>query len=356
MNSLLKDKQTIHKILIVKTSAIGDVTHTLPALHCLRQNFPAAKIDWLVEEAASDLIKAHPDLDRVLVSRRKSWWRRLKMGPYRFRVIKEIWQFVQKLRACKYDLLVDFQGLLKSSIFIVLARSHRKIGFGRGMAHAEFSYLFLTERVPAVSMDLHAVDREFGLLRDAGISCAGVTFQYPCSDLDPDWWLAQGLDLSIPFVAINPITTWPTKAWGGDKFADLADWLLGQGLVVVFTGSAEDVPLIQQITDQMAEDGAVNLAGKTTLPVLASLYKKAKLVIATDTGPMHIASMVACPVVALFGPTAPWRTGPYNYLDLVVRLDLPCSPCFQRQCDAPKCLTALPVALVTQRIAKVLRL
>ena len=130
-------------ILIVKTSAIGDVTHTLPALNALRKHYPEAHSPWLVEEAAADIIKGHRALDRILISRRKYWVMEMRGGFARFlKAWREVWVFILALRDTRYDLLLDFQGLLKSGVLVWLADADRKIGFGRGMEHAECSYYF----------------------------------------------------------------------------------------------------------------------------------------------------------------------------------------------------------------------
>lgn len=336
-------------ILIVKTSAIGDVTHTLPALHALRAQYPDARITWLVEEAAADLIIGHRALDRVLVSRRKSWVRRLKKGPQRFAAFKEMVAFIRELRDTEYDLLIDFQGLLKSGLLVGLARARRKVGFGKGMEHAECSYIFLNERIPAVSMDIHAVDRELMLLKAIGIECREVVFDLPIGEevrrAVADQLARHGVDAARPLVAVNPRATWPTKLWDNSKFAQLADQLLEQGWAVVFTGSSSDRAAIETIFSLM-RNRAANLAGITTLKGLAALYERCRLVISTDTGPMHIAAAVDTPVIALFGPTAPWRTGPYGKKHAVVRLDKDCSPCFKKHCETIACMKEISVEQV----------
>ena len=109
------------KILIVKLSAIGDVIHTLPALNAIRDHYPQAHITWLIEEVAADLVVGHRALDRVLVSRRKSWIRRL-WGPQRRQALKEIRRFLKDLRDTQYDIIIDFHALLKSGLLVGAAR------------------------------------------------------------------------------------------------------------------------------------------------------------------------------------------------------------------------------------------
>lgn len=342
-------------ILILKTSAIGDVTHTLPALHSLRRAYPKAKITWLVEEAAADLLRGHRDLDRLLVSGRKRWAKGLA-GPGFFRAAGELRRFIAELRDTRYDLLIDFQGLLKSSIWVALARATRKVGFGRGMEHAEGSWLFLNERVPAVDMNIHALDRELLLLKAIGVETGEVVFDLPITAghrIKAEALLTRHhLDRNRPLVAINPQATWPTKLWFEERFAELAERLQEAGCAVVFTGSLADRLAIERIVTAMAHP-AVNLAGETNLLELASLYAMSRVVVSTDTGPMHIATAAGAPVVALFGATAPWRTGPWGKKHLVLRAEHDCSPCFKKHCDRERqCLASISVDTVLAAVRK----
>jgi lipopolysaccharide heptosyltransferase I len=348
--------QPVH-ILIVKTSAIGDVIHTLPALHSLRRHYPEARIDWLIEEAAADIIAGHPALDRLLLSKRKRWVQALRRGPNRLQAWRELWAFIRELRATRYDLLIDFQGLLKSGMLVAASRAARKVGFGRGMEHAECSYIFLNEKVPAVDMNIHAVRRGLMLLEGIGIKTDEVVFDLP---LGPEHFRqvesllrARGIADPSMVVPINPVATWPTKLWDNAGFAQVADWVAGQGRQVVFTGGKGDRPVIDAIIARMHQP-AVSLAGETTLKTLAALYRSARLVISTDTGPMHLAAAVGTPVVAVFGSTAPWRTGPYGEGHQVVRLDLPCSPCLKRECDHRRCMNDLAPELVINALQRLL--
>jgi lipopolysaccharide heptosyltransferase I len=351
----------MNNILIVKTSAIGDVTHTLPALNALRHCYPEARITWLVEEAAAGLLVGHPALDRLLVSRRKHWARELRRGPRRaLTALREAWRFLGQLRETRYDLLLDFQGLLKSGVLVALARAERKVGFGRGMAHAEGSWIFLNERLPAVDMNIHALDRELLLLKGIGVEAPAVEFALPITAAHRqkvEGLLAEaGVDPSRPLLAINPQATWPTKLWFPERFAELADRLAARGWAVVFTGSPGDREEIERIIGAM-QARAANLAGATTLLELAALYEMAGVVVSTDTGPMHIAAATGTPVVAIFGATAPWRTGPWGEQHRVVRVEMECSPCLKKHCPTEReCMRWISVAMVAAAVEDKLRI
>ena len=139
---------------------------------------------------------------------------------------------------------------------------------------------------------------------------------------------------------------WETKLWEPNKLANLADKLHKElSCHIVFTGSRDDQRVIDEILEKM-EKRPFNLVGETRLKELAYLYSKCRLLICTDTGPMHMAAAMGCPVVALFGPTAPLRTGPYGQGHRIIREDMECSPCFKKKCSHLTCMKDITVASV----------
>jgi heptosyltransferase-1 len=334
------------EILIVKMSAIGDVIHTLPALNAIRKQFPDARITWLVEEAAADIVLGHKALDRVIVSKRKQWIKELfslKCGH----AIKNIRNFLKELRNTKYDMIIDFQTLFKSGIMVMLAKGKRKIGFNKGMDHAESSHIFYNERIRPVSMEIHALERGLLLLKSLNIPCKKIEYDLPVTNkekLNVDNLLRQkDIDPEKPIICINPQATWETKLWDSKKFADLSDRLKKKyHAQIVFTGGKSDQEAVNDIVSMMKLPG-INLAGLTTLKTLAALYEKAALIVTTDTGPMHLAAAMGTKVVAIFGSTAPWRTGPYGSNNFIVRSDIYCSPCFKRECSTKECMENINV-------------
>ena len=341
------------KILIVKLSAIGDVVHTLPALNALRRQYPNAHITWLVEKAAADMVIGHRALDRVLVSQRKQWQKEIGRGMV-LNSARQALSLIRALRDTRYDMILDFQAALKGAILIALARGERKIGFGPGMEHQEHSYWFLNEKIPAVSMDVHALERNLMLLEAIGIPSPEIAYHIPIDEKSrqkADELITSGRCHSkqVP-IAINPVAQWETKLWIPDRFSALADRLAREHRACVFfTGGKADRGMIDTIISNM-QTPAINLAGTTSLIELAALYRRMALVISTDTGPMHIAAAMDAPVVALFGPTAEWRTGPYGKMHRVAAPDLPCRPCFKRTCDHCRCMQSISVDDVMQHV------
>jgi heptosyltransferase I len=321
-------------ILIVKLSAIGDVIHTLPSLAAIRHFYPDAHITWVVEEAAAEIVKNHPYLNEVMVSRRKSWIKNFKDGQLR-RPFREIKLFLKQLRQRPYDLVIDFHGLLKSSVIVYFSRGRRKLGYD---SLQELSGLFVDEKI-SEDMNKHAVDRYLDFPRYLGAAADEAEFIIPRNH-EAETTVQKLLDKhnlkDNNFIAINPIAYWETKLWDDDNFARLADLIKNKlKMDVVFTGSEKES--IEKITSGMATEG-INLGGRTSLSELAYLYKKARYVITTDSGPMHLAAAVGTPVIALFGPTDPARTGPYGEGHTIIQSELPCSPCFLKKCRTKKCM------------------
>jgi 3-deoxy-D-manno-octulosonic-acid transferase/heptosyltransferase-1 len=371
------------EILIIKLSAIGDVVHTLPSLTALHQHFPEANISWLVEEEAGALLTHHPYLKRVIVLKRKRWLKNLKHVSLWYATAQDVVSFIKELRSTNYDLIIDFQGLLKSGVLVLLSRGRRKAGYDKTR---ELSYCFLNERIPPDSMDNHAVERNSNLVKALGASLSGAPGDGASSSQTPHcvwqnenttvmkqplhyghhghdgctiviteeekknvtcFLRDQQLSLDKRLVIVHAQARWDTKRWAPRKIAELSDRLIeGYGAHIIFTGGKDDTPASEEIVTLMRHT-AVNASGKTTLKELAYLLKHAKLMITTDSGPMHIAAAMGTPVVALFGPTAPWRTGPYTDNALIVSTHLPCSPCFKRKCDREKtCMQEISVAAV----------
>jgi heptosyltransferase I len=332
------------RILIVKLSSFGDVLHTLPTLEALRVAYPTAHITWLVEAAYAPMLAGHPALNEVWIAPRLRPAELFSgSNPGRLRRI------VRQLRARPFDLVVDVQGLLKSAVWVALAQSPRKVGYDRTR---ELSYLPLTERVQPFDPEAHAVWRYLNLAHYLGAPPAPPRFRLGL-DTAVDISALMPAEADRPLVVLHPGARWASKLWPPASWASLAEWFHGQGFQVAITGSTTDQELVAGITAQ-CQAPIVNLAGSTSLAQLAAILRKARLAVTTDTGAMHLAAALGTPVTALFGPTAPWRTGPFGDGHQVVRLGLPCSPCYKRQCPAPRCLNDLYPAMVKAACEKIL--
>ena len=349
------------RILIVKLSAIGDVVQTLPMVEALKSYYPQAQIDWLVEEEASDLLIDYPALEKVIISRRKSWQKRFFRKGEFWNTLREIGKFVRDFRNMEYDWVIDNHGIFKSGLWVALSRGRRKIGFRASPGIAdEGNYFFTNERYKPLNIENHALDRYLDLITQLGVPVSKPTLDFSVpedSRKKAENLLQRHGFSSHPLVAIHPIAKWATKQWPCVNFVRLADGLAQRGASVVFTGSPEDRKPVQEIFRWIKTPQKVlNLVGQTRLRELAGLFSLSDLVLTTDTGPMHLAAAVKASLIALFGPTAPWRTGPYGNGHVILRKSLPCSPCFQKKCPTIECMNSLSVEEVLEAAEDKLRI
>ena len=343
------------KILIIKLSSLGDVIQTLPVLIPLRKNFPDAKISWLVEEEAVEIIKGNPLVDQIIISRKNRWIKALSNFGKLRQIVQEGNAFCKDLRSCSYDFVIDFQGLLKSGIFVGLSRGKRKLGFA---PVREKAHIFLNEKIPFPKTPLHAVERYLFLVASLGCSGVNPEFFIPIRQNHRDRILnflrENKITLDKPLILLHPGTRWKTKLWVEAKWAILGDWLQEKtGAQVVFTGSVNDLSLIERIIGKMRFP-AVNTAGMWGLNELAFLQKQADVVIIPDSGPMHLASAMGTSVIALFGPTDPKLTGPYSERSRVIMKAAECQPCFKRKCLSHECMKEITVKEVWEATEAVL--
>ena len=333
------------KILIVKLSSIGDVVHTLPALESLSRGFKSGgvkvKIDWLVEEAASSILKGHPLIDELIVVRR-GWGRNLRANL----------KTAGELKDRQYDLVLDFQGLLKSAIWVWLSKGKRRVGFANGREGSRFAY---NEKLPAYDVEQHAVDRYLSLSRSVGGASGEALFEIDAAKAAES--IKKKLrqkGVASPFFVMVTRGRWATKLWRDDRFIELARRLIrDKKLSCVLVGSPSDKVELGRIAGSIGE-GAFNMAGETDLKELFALFRLGKFAVTVDSGPMHIAAASGARTVALFGPTAPWRTGPYGKGHVIVRKGLQCSPCFKKVCASPRCMEEIMVNDVLEAVDKVM--
>ncbi|MCD6320352.1 MAG: glycosyltransferase family 9 protein [Candidatus Desulfofervidaceae bacterium] len=324
---------------MIKLSSLGDIIHTLPALNALKKAYPQAEIDWVTEEVGMELLSGHPYINQLLLYKRYEWPEALKKGSW-VKVLKEVVGFKDQLQK-GYNLVIDFQGLLKSAVIAWLARGNKKIGFANGREGSHFSF----HKKYKANYNEHAVIRYLKLLQFAGIP---VDFNEIVFSLPP----APAIDfkLKAPYIVINPTARWPSKMWFKEKWAALGKDLLKLGYKVVFTGAKADKVYVDAICSDCSS--AINLAGKTNLKSLISLYKQAHLIISVDTGTMHLAAAAGNPVIALFGPTAPWRTGPFGKGHTVIYKSLSCQPCFRKDCKDKACLKDIEVEEIIEAVKR----
>ena len=310
-------------ILIVKTSSLGDIIHTLPAVTDAARAIPGLKIDWVVEEAFAEIPGWHPSVERVIpvaIRRwRKHWWRDL-FGA-------EVRRFRQQLKHTQYDLIIDAQGLVKSAFISRQARGPIA-GLDRNSIK-EPAASWLYNRRHAVPRSEHAVQRVRQLFSramgyafdtnslDYGIALPGADSHAPDPDSPPTLMFLHG-------------TTWDSKHWPEPYWRELARLASDAGYNVKLPwGTADE--------EARAVNVAQGLPGVTVLPrmslsALAGELSASTGVVAVDTGLGHLAAALNQPTVSIYGATNPFLSGTFGYHQLQLRSDLPCAPCMKKHC------------------------
>ena len=294
------------KAVIVRLSAIGDVVHTLPALAVLHRH--GWETGWIVEPPARPLLEGNPSLSRL--------W---PAPPARLTAWGVAHRVLADVRAKEYDVALDFQGLWKSATWARLTGAGRVVGMSRKWRREPGSSVLLGESAEPPPGITHVIDENLALLRPVGIDEIGAReFPLPAAVAERQA-IARALSAigMERFAILNPAGGWPGKLWRAQNFGAVARGLRDRGLPSLVTWGPGEEELAERVVATSA--GAARRAFATTLLEYVELARRARLVVAADTGPMHLACAVGTPVVALFGPTDPARNGPFSPGDVVVR-------------------------------------
>lgn len=315
-------------ILIVKPSSLGDIVHTLPAVQMLRQHYPDALMAWVVNDSLAGFLSVYPGVDEVIPFRRRRWAKPLHWH--------EFVGFLMELRQHHFDLAIDFQGLFRSGVVTWASGAPRRIGFQNAREGAGWFY---TERIPLPANLRHALDRNVFLVQSALGVAADATMPEltrPHDSVREARRLLRqhGLDGDGPLLAVGPAARWPSKRWPPRFFAAVLDQVAQAlpGLRCWVLGTADESAEAQAVVQACSRARPVNLAGGTDLATLTEALRRSDALLTNDSGPMHLASALGVPTVALFGATDPELTGPYGPAHTVFRSACDLSPCFARDC------------------------
>jgi heptosyltransferase-1 len=319
-------ERKVERLLIVRLSAMGDVIHTLPAVHALREAFPQAHIGWLIEERWAELLCARasprrggrsalrPLVDEVHTVNLKEW-RNSLLSLSTLQRIATVWNDV---RDAGYDAAVDLQGALRSA---VLARlSGARVVYGAAEPRESPASLWYTRK--AVARGRHVIEQTLSIggalckhSKEMSVPDVSGDFPHdPQSEARIEQRLAEhGID---DFVILNPGAGWGAKRWPAERYGEVACKLADEGVHSILNYGPNEEELV---TAADSASGGTATAMSCTITELIALTRRARLFIGGDTGPLHLAAALGVPVVAIYGPTDPARNGPYGTRSMVLR-------------------------------------
>lgn len=343
--------RSFRRILLMKPSSLGDIIHALPVLHALRERYPEAKIDWMVFPPFGELIAHHPQVSELVHFDRKRF-SKVGRSP---RITLEFLRFLRDLRRRGYDLIVDLQGLFRSGFVAWASGARTRLGFADAR---ELSWIFYTHRVPRGDENTHAVDRYLSVGPVLGLPRREAQFDLAIPENvreKADRLLAaEHIDDAMRFLAVVPGTRWTTKRWPAERFAMVLNQIAPHcELPTLLLGAPDEFDRCAEVA-RACHKAPVNLAGRTTVLEMAAIVARCTALLCQDSASAHLATAFSRPLVCLIGPTNEYRTGPYRRPETVVRLDVPCSPCYLRflsQCrHGHRCMEELQVEPVVQAL------
>ena len=330
----------VNKFLIIRLGSLGDVIHGIPAAAALRQRYPQAQIDWLVDPRYTELLNLVECVDG-----------RIPFDPRDLmRGRAGAWAVVRQLRETGYDAVIDIQGLLKSAVLSRLVSARRTIGFPRQHLREPLARLFYSE-TPDPGAAAHVIHKNLALLAPLDVVDRSVHFPITIPRT-PAVARASELAGGGAYALLNPGAAWPNKRWPTDRFGAVAASIRREfGLTSVAMWGPGERSLADAVV--AASDGAAVAAPETTITDIVGIARGARLIVSGDTGPTHIAGAVGTPIVALFGPTFPERNGPWSPGDIVISRVAQCSCYYERRCrkDVP-CIEGITVGEVLDAVRR----
>ncbi len=322
MIALEGDGAGIERLLIVRLSAMGDVIHTLPAAQALRDAFPMATIGWLIEERWAELLCApetprrgrrseqRPLVDWVHTVSLRKWRRSLTAIP----TLQEIAKIWNDVRSMHYDVAVDLQGAIRSAL---LARwSGARVVYGAAEPRESPASLWYTRQ--AIARGAHVVEQNLAVAEAVAQQRLPVSNVQLPRDPEAEHRIAERLaEAGIgEFAILSPGAGWGAKRWPAERYGGVARALSADGIRAIINYGPGEEALAREVEAASAGTAAAMFC---SVSELIALTRRAKLFIGGDTGPMHLASALQIPVVAIFGPTDPARNGPYGTRSIVLR-------------------------------------
>jgi len=331
------------KILILKPSSLGDVVQALPVLRLIKQHLPASQVYWWIDVTLAPLLLGDPDLAGVIRFHRRRW-----AAPRRWpEIVRSIWW----MRRQAFDWVLDLQCLMRSGLFAWFANGKLAVGLDEPREGARGFYDLIVQRP---SPRTHAVDWYLKVLSSLDVP-VHWNFQWlperpALARILREKWPVDG----TRWIVLQPGARWLNKRWPAEYYAEVVRQLAAHYPQTRFAvlGGSDERPLGEAVSGAVGPR-CLDLTGRLSLPEMVEWLRLSELMVTNDTGPMHVAAALGKPVVALFGPTSPYRTGPYRQLDHVLQLELPCVPCLKPRCTYARyceCLRALPPSAAVQAV------
>jgi lipopolysaccharide heptosyltransferase II len=302
-------------------------------LTALRQRFPAAHITWIVNRGYQPLLEGHPHLDATLAFDRGASHHGLLHAASSYA------RFFTDLRRRRFDLAIDLQGLFRSGLMTLATGARQRLGLATAREGARWFYTH-TVRVPDAG-NLHAVDRYWLAAEALGAGSEPKTFLVPIADAERVWADSQMALSPRPWLFVGVGARWMTKRWPPEHFARLLRQAQAHfGGTVALVGGRDEIALARATAEGLSGP-VVDFTGRTSLPQLAALLRLADVMIANDTGPLHLAAALGRPVVAPYTCTSIRRTGPYGYPENGVQTRVWCQGSYVKRCDRLDCMKEL---------------
>jgi heptosyltransferase-1 len=335
----------VSRILIVLMGSIGDVVRALPLLGRIRRGYPAAHIAWVIEPKSLPIVEGHRWLDEVIVYDRSAPW----SFPFMLR----------RIRAGRFDLVLDLQRHLKSGVVSFASGAPERLCFNRANAK-EFNYRFNTHEI-ALQPPMRLKLMQYQAFGDAlGLPAAPIEFGLKPQE-DERRRAAEVLAAAPrPLLAVILGSSWTSRLYFPESTAEVIRKLAkpadgAPALFPVLIGAKEDVALAREIIDRLANARYLDLCGRTRLADLAAIFTECAGAFGPDCGPMHIAAAVGCPIVSLWGSTAPERSAPWGFAEFAIRGEIPCHPCYLRDCPIGReCMRRIEADAVAAMVRKAL--
>ena len=340
------------EILIIRLSSIGDVIHCTPVARSLKMFWPDCKITWLVGENCAEILSRNPYIDEIIVWSREKFEKHLR--NFEFGNASLMWKKLRRdLSKRKFFAALDIHGLFLTGMIAKMVNTKRRIGMSQAR---ELNFLFMTQT--ARSLGKHITDKYLGVLTPLGIH--SVDHQMVLVVPEEDRRFAKtflkdrGVFPQEKYAVLIPGTTWSSKNWPTDFFAQTAQRIYKDFKIVLCGGKAE-IELSEEIQEK-AGIRIINAVNQTTLLQMAGIIEGAAVVISGDTGPLHIAAALEIPTVAVFGPTNPEVYAPIGQKNAAVFSEMPCSFCHKMKCPRgnASCMTGVTSKEVVDKVYHVL--